>query len=149
MNSYHPKTREAVADITSGIRVETSQIAATTLLDHSPSAAVSLFTLTGCVMLTQLYVEVETVLSSDAADLLFCVTFTTPVIAENDMCSASGSLSGSVAGVRCVWVGGAVATAAVLTDSAGLPDVICFSPPLHAYCHYLPMTSYGLIVAAV
>lgn len=173
MLTYHPKTREAIADQLAGIRVETGQVAATVLLDHSPSLAVSLFTVTGCVMVTQLYVEVETVLSADAADLKFCVTFTTPVIAENDMCAASASLSGSVAGVRCVWVGGAVATAAVITDSAGLSDVICVSPhivggrgfvgaikskcgtatcssgALRGYCHYVPMTSDGLIVAAV
>jgi len=173
MNSYHPKTREAIADMLSGIRVETGQVDATVLLDHSPSLAVSLFTVTGAILLLQLYVEVETALSADAADLKFCATFTTPVIAENDMCAASGSLSASVAGVRCVWVGGIVATNAVITDSAGLSDVICVSPhivggrgfvgaikskcgtatctsgALRAYCHYVPMTSDGLIVAAV
>lgn len=173
MPSYHPKTREAIADMVAGIRVQTGQVAATVLLDHDPALAVSLFTVRGAVLLTQLYVEVETVLSADAADLKFCVTFTTPVIAENDMCAASASLSGAVAGLRCVWVGGAVATAAVVTDSAGLSDVICVSPhivggsgfvgaikskagtatctsgALRAYCHYVPMTSDGLIVAAV
>lgn len=173
MLTYHPKTRAAIADITSGIRVETGQVAATVLLDHNPSAAVSLFSVTGAIMLLQLYLEVETVLSADAAVLQFVYTSTTPVIAENSMCGDCGSLSGAVAGQRIVWPGGAVLTAALLTDGAGLSDIIattpaiiglrsgvgaikslcgtatCTSGALRGYLHYVPMTSDGLVVAAV
>lgn len=173
MLTYHPKTREAIADQLVGIRVETSQIAATVLCDHNPALAVDLFTVNGAVLLTQLYIESEVAPSADATTLKFRAVWTTPVIAVADMCAASASIASLAVGLRVVWVGGAVATAAVITASAGISDVVCNSPQIiglrggvgkivslaetatqtsgafRAYCHYVPMTSDGLIVAAV
>ena len=128
MRNYNVSTQEVIGDIRGGMRIDTGIINATTLLDHSPSLAVNLFTVVGRILLLQLYVEVTTVLSADAAQLQFVVTFTTPVIAENAMGAKCGSLSGAVAGLRIVYIGGAVSNAAVITDSAGLSDVTCVSP---------------------
>jgi len=126
--NYNPSTIARIADINGGIRVDTGVINATVLLDHSPSAAVALYTIKGRILLLQWYVEVISAISANAATLQFVCTFTTPVIAENAMGAASGSLSAAAQGLRVVHVGGAVATAAIITDSAGLSDVTCVTP---------------------
>lgn len=126
--NYNPSTLARIADIAGGIRVDTGSINATTLLDHSPSAAVTLFNLYGRVLILQWYVEVLTDLSAHAAQLQFVVTFTTPVIAENPLGAKCASLESAVRGVRAVHVGGIVATNAIVTDSAGLTDVTCITP---------------------
>jgi hypothetical protein len=128
MQSYSPSTIARIGDIKGGLRVETGSIAATVLLDHDPSAAVALFNIYGRLLVLQLYVEVLTALSANAATLQFVCTFTTPVIAENAMGGACASLSAAARGLRVVHVGGVVATLAIITDSAGLSDVSCITP---------------------
>ena len=126
--NYNPSTLERIADIKGGIRVDTGVINATTLLDHNPSASVSLYAIHGRILLVQWYVEVISAISDNAATLQFVCTFTTPSIAENAMGAKCASLAKAAQGLRVVHVGGAVATAAVITDSAGLSDVTCVTP---------------------
>ena len=62
------------------------------------------------------------------------------------MGGASGSISGLGQGQRVVHVGGAVATAAILTDSAGLTDVSCVTP--HIVGGYGFVGTIGIAAAA-
>lgn len=111
-----------------GLRVETSTLANATYLLGVAATQTELFNIGGRILITQLYVELITAASANATTVQFNCTFTTPVIAANPMGAACGSISGLGQGQRVVHVGGAVATAAVLTDSAGLSDVTCTTP---------------------
>jgi len=126
MANYNQSTRRAIADVGSGMRIETATLAAATYL--AGATQTELFTVKGRVLVTQLYLEVVTTLSAHAQQVLFNCTFTTPSIVANAMCAKCASTSGALRGLRVVFVGGVVATDAVITDSAGLSDVTCVSP---------------------
>lgn len=131
MPSFNPSTQEMVGYIGGGLRVETSTLAnATYLLTGGTQTEV--FTVKGRILVKQLYLESITVGSNHATQVLFNCTFTTPVIAANAMCAKCAAINaggaGPAQGARVVFVGGAVATAAVITDSAGLSDVTCVTP---------------------
>lgn len=119
--NYNPSTIARIADIHSGIRVETGVLAAATYLLSGTQT--ELFNVRGRVKVLHLYLEVISALSAHACQILFNCTFTVPVIAKNAMCDKCASLSGAARGQRVWWVGGAVGTAAVLTDGAGLSDI--------------------------
>jgi len=82
-----------------------------------------LFTIVGCIAVKMLYIELTSAADANATVVKYRATFTTPVIAVADMCGNSGSIANLAAHRKIVWVGGAVATAAVLTASAGINDV--------------------------
>lgn len=126
MPSFNPSTQEMIGNITGGLRVETSTLAAATYLTNGGQT--ELFNLHGRILVKQLFIEVVSALSNHATTLQFNCTFTTPVIAKNAMGAACASIAQMAAGGRVVHVGGAVATAAVITDSAGLSDVTCVTP---------------------
>jgi len=126
MPTFQPTTQEMIGYISGGLRVETSTLAAATYLDGSAQSEI--FNVHGRILVVQLYLEVITALSAHAQQVLFNATFTTPTIAANAMCGKCASTSGAARGLRAVFVGGAVATAAVITDSAGLSDVTCVTP---------------------
>lgn len=127
MPNYNPSTIARIGDIKNGIRVDTGTIANATYL-LTGGTQTELFDVVGRVMLLQLYAEVTTACSANATQVLFNATFTTPTVAAANLCAKCASISGIAAGRRIVWVGGAVATAAVITASAGISDVICVSP---------------------
>jgi hypothetical protein len=127
MANYSPTKIAALGDIGTGIHVQTGSLAAATYF-ITGGTQTEIFNVVGRVLVTQLFLEVETVCSANATQVLFNCTFTTPSIGVNAMCAKCASLSGAAAGLRVVWVGAAVATAAVITDSAGLSDVVCNSP---------------------
>jgi hypothetical protein len=81
---------------------------------------INLFTVYGRVIIVALWGEVMTAISATATTLQYNWTSTTPSIAVQPLCAASASLSGQAAGVRINLVGGAVATAATITASAGI-----------------------------
>jgi hypothetical protein len=120
--NYNPSTIARIADIYSGIRVDTGSLTAATyfVLDTQTE----LFDVKGRVYISQLMMEVTAAFDANATQMLFNCTFTTPVLVANPMCAKCASLASAAQGLRVVWVGGAVATAAVITDSAGLSDVI-------------------------
>jgi hypothetical protein len=121
--NYNPSTIARIADIHSGIRVETSSLAGATYLLGAANTQTELFTVKGRIKVINLYLEVLTALSNHACQVLFNCTFTTPVIAANAMCGKCATIASAAQGQRIWWVGGAVATAAVLTDGAGLSDI--------------------------
>jgi len=120
--NYNESTQSVIGDLKNGMRAETSVLAnATYLLTGGTQTEV--FTVKGRIAVHQLFLEVITDCSADATQLLFNCTFTTPVIAVNSMCAKCAAITSLGQGGRVVWVGGAVATNAVITDSAGLTDV--------------------------
>jgi hypothetical protein len=128
MPSFQPSTQSMIGFIGGGLRVETSTLANATYLLGAGGTQTELFDVYGRILVTQLYLELIVAASANATTVQFNCTFTTPVIALNAMGAACGSISGLGQGQRIVHVGGAVATAAVLTDSAGLSDVTCVTP---------------------
>lgn len=120
--NYNPSTIARIADIHSGIRVETAALAGATYL-LTGGTQTELFTVKGRIKVLSLYLEVLTALSNHACQVLFNCTFTTPTIAANAMCGKCASIASAAQGVRVWWLGGAVATAAVITDGAGLSDI--------------------------
>ena len=121
--NYNPSTIGRIGDIHSGIRSETGSLAAATYLLGAANTQTELFTVIGRVKILTLYLEVLTALSNNACQVLFNCTFTTPTIAANAMCGKCATIAQAAQGQRIWWVGGAVATAAVLTDGAGLSDI--------------------------
>jgi hypothetical protein len=107
--------------------VETSVLTNTAYLIQ---AQVELFNVYGRIIVNQLFMEAITVFGANITTLLFNFTSSTPVVAVQPMCAASGALTSLAQGLRCVWVGGAVATAAVITATAGISDVISVAPQL-------------------
>jgi hypothetical protein len=71
----------------------------------------------------QLFIELTAAADANATQVLFNCTFTTPAIGVNAMGAKCASIANAPAHTRITWVGGAVATAHVITDSAGLTDV--------------------------
>lgn len=114
--------------IAGGLRVETSTLANATYLLGAGGTQTELFNVSGRIMVLQLYLELITAASANATTIQFNCTFTTPAIALNAMGAASAAITSKGQGQRIVHVGGAVATAAVITDSAGLSDVTCTTP---------------------
>ena len=127
MTNYNQSTRGVLGDIKNGMFVETSVLANTSYLIQ---AQVSIFNVYGRIFVNQLFMEAVTVFGANVTTLLFNFTSTTPVIAVQPMCAASAALTSLAQGLRCVWKGGAVATAAVITATAGISDVISVDPQL-------------------
>jgi hypothetical protein len=121
MPNYNPSTIGRIADIHAGIRVETSVFANLTYFHQDQW---EIFKIYGRIWVRQLFIEAITDNGAGATQLLFNCTFTTPVIAVNSICAKCASIAAMVRGVRVVWLGGAVLTAAVITDGAGVSDVL-------------------------
>ena len=122
MPNYAPSTRARIADLITGMHVKTTD-AVLVAANFTATAQTELFTIVGRIAVCQLFIEITAAADANATVVMFNTTFTTPVIALNAMCANSGSIASLGAHQRIVFVGGAVATAAVLTDSAGLTDV--------------------------
>lgn len=173
MTSFQPSTQNMIGYINGGLRTETSTLANATYLLGVAATQTELFNIIGRVLVLQLYLEFITAASANATTVQFNCTFTTPAIGVNPMGAASGSISGLGQGQRVVHVGGAVATAAILTDSAGLTDVSCVTPHIvgghnfvgtigmaagtadqasgtfRAICHYVPYSDGASVAAAL
>jgi hypothetical protein len=169
--NFQPSTQTMIGYIAGGLRAETSTLANATYLLNGTQT--ELFTVNGRILLLQLYIELITAASATATTLQFNCTFTTPAIGVNAMGAACASISGLGQGQRVVHVGGAVATAAILTDSAGLTDVSCVTPHIvgghgfvgsigvlgaaahqtsgtfRAVAHYVPYSDGASLVAAL
>lgn len=120
--NYAPSTRDVIGDMICGLHVETSGgvlIAA----NFTDTVQTELFTVFGRIGIKQLFIELTSAADANATQVLFNVTFTTPVIGVNALCAKCASIANLGAYGRIMLVGGAVATAAIVTDSAGLTDV--------------------------
>lgn len=120
--NYNPSTIARIGDLTNGIRVDTSSMAAATYLLIGDTQT-EIFNVYGRVRIHSLFGEVTTILDAQATVIYYNFTSTSPVIAVQPISSVSGSLSSLAVGERIMWVGGAVATAVVLTATAGISDI--------------------------
>jgi hypothetical protein len=124
MATYNLSTRGRIADLMLGLRVKTTDgILQAAAFNHGGTGETALFNFYGRIAVKQLFIELTSAADANATVVKFRAQFTTPVIAAADMSGASGSIANFAAHRRIVWVGGAVATAAVLTASAGITDV--------------------------
>lgn len=119
---YNQSTRDVIRDLTIGMHVKTTD-SVLTKTHFTATTQTELFTIVGCIAVKMLYIELTSAADANATVVKYRATFTTPVIAVADMCGNSGSIANLAAHRKIVWVGGVVATAAVLTASAGINDV--------------------------
>jgi len=123
MSNYSASTIARIGDLVNGIRVDTSALAASTYLITGPTQT-EIFNIYGRVKIHDLFGEISgAALSNHACVLKYTFTSTTPTIAVADITSVSASLAQLAIGERIAWIGGAVATAAVLTATPGITDV--------------------------
>ncbi len=130
MPNFNPSTREMIGFINGGLRKETTILANLTYLLGAANTQTELFNVHGRILLLQLYLELITAASAHATTVQFNCTFTTPVIALNPIGAACAAITSLGQGGRIVHIGGAVASAAVITDSPGLSDVTCVTPQI-------------------
>ena len=120
--NYSPSTIEVVGDLQNGLRVDTAILSAADYLKTGPTQT-EIFNVYGRIRIHSLFGEVTTVLANNACVLYYTFTSSSPVIAVGPLCAASGSLAQLAVGERIMWVGGAVATAAVLTATPAISDI--------------------------
>ena len=118
-------TIEELGYVNQGHHVKTAVLANATYMQNAQR---ELFTVYGKIMVMQLYLEATTVFAAGATLILFNFTSTTPAIGVQPMAGNSASLANLAQGLRAVFVGGAVATAVVITATAGISDVINVTP---------------------
>lgn len=123
MPNYNPSTIARIGDLVNGIRVDTTAIAAATYF-LTGNTNTALFNIYGRIKIHELFGEVSTsAFSNDACVVYYNYTSTSPVIAVAPLSSVSASLAQLAVGERIAWIGGAVATATVLTATPGITDV--------------------------
>lgn len=121
--NYNPSTIARIGDLVNGIHVRTSALAAATYMLTGPTQT-EIFNVFGRVKIHELFGETAVAaFSNHACVLKYTFTSTSPVIAVADLCAASASLAQLAIGERISWLGGAVATAAVITATPGITDV--------------------------
>jgi hypothetical protein len=126
--NYNPSTIDVLGDMFTGVRVEVPTFACLTYMHQDQW---ELFKVYGRVLLRRLFIEWITDHAGAGTLLQFNYTFTTPAITVKPMCAVSGSVAAMVRGSRAVWVGGAVATATVLTvATGGFSDVVNTNPAI-------------------
>lgn len=125
MANYSPSTQDRISDLIAGMRVDTSVLANLTYLHQDQWEAFNVY---GRIMVLNLFWEAITVNGAGATLFQYNFTSTTPAVGVQPMGAVSASIAALAQGARCVWVGGAVATAHVITASAGISDVICVNP---------------------
>jgi hypothetical protein len=121
--NYNQSTRDRIADMILGLHVLTTNSVLVAANFATGGVDTGLFNIYGRIGVKQLFIELTAAADSNATQVAFYVTYTTPVIAQNPMCAKCASIGSLGAYGRIVLAGGAVATAAVITDSAGLSDV--------------------------
>lgn len=122
MPNYNPSTIERIGDMINGIRVDTSTLAAATYL-LTGNNQTEIFNVYGRIKIHELFGEVKVVFSNHATTLYYNFTSTSPAIAVQPISAACSTMAQLAVGERISWVGGAVATAVVLTATAGITDV--------------------------
>ena len=122
MANYAPSTRMRIADLITGMHVKTID-GGLTATEFTNTAQTELFTIVGRIAVVQLFIELTATADANATTVAFNTTFTTPAIGVNEMQADCGSIANKTAHTRITFVGGAVATALIITDSAGLTDV--------------------------
>ena len=127
MRKYSPSTRKRMGDLAHGMRVSTGTLLNTTYMDNAQQ---EIFTVVGRILVLQLYCEAITIFAAVNTTLLFNATFSVPAVLVQPMTGASAALNALAQGNRVVYVGGAVASAPVITGGGGVSDVICQDPQI-------------------
>ena len=127
MGNLQYSTIEMIGYMDQGHHVKTAVLSNATYMQNAQR---ELFNVYGVIMVKQLYLEATTVFAAGATLILFNFTSATPAVAVQPMSAASASLANLAQGDRAVFVGGAVATAVVITATAGISDVINVNPHL-------------------
>lgn len=122
---YARTTMNHIADIHCGVRLETQVV---TCLARMTAAAHTPFNIYGRVKINQLFIEAITAWGAQAGTILFNYDAIVPALAAQNLSAVCGVVTNLARGLRVVFVGGAVATAAVITATAGVSDVICEAP---------------------
>lgn len=122
---YNPSTQARIADLVAGMHVQTSVLANLTYLHQDQWEAFNVY---GRILVLNLYMEAITVNGAGATLFQYNFTSTTPAIGVQPMGAVSASIAALAQGQRVCWVGGAVATAHVITATAGISDVTCVNP---------------------
>jgi hypothetical protein len=120
--NYNPSTVAVSELLNSGLRVETGIVnahsGATPIIFHQ--GVTTLFTVYGAIRVNALFGECTTIFSADAVVGRFVFRSTTPVVAQADISADSAALTSLKVGQRFTCQGDAVATACVITASAGI-----------------------------
>ena len=123
MPNYNASTIARIGDLVNGIRVDSSPIAAATYF-LTGNTNTPIFNVYGRIKIHELFGEVAgAAFSADACVLYYNYTSSSPVIAVAPLSGASASLASLAVGERIAWIGGAVATATVITATPGITDV--------------------------
>jgi hypothetical protein len=121
--NYNASTIARIGDLVNGIRVDTSALAAATYMLTGPTQT-EIFNVNGRIKIHELFGEVAVAaFSAHACVLKYTFTSTSPVISVADLSAVTASMTGLAIGERIAWIGGAVATAAVITATPGITDV--------------------------
>src|SRR5512137_167192 len=121
--NYNPSTIARIGDLVNGIRVDTSALAAATYF-LTGGTQTEIFNVYGRVKIHELFGEVAAAaFSNNACVLKYTFTSSSPVIAVADLTSVTASLAQLAIGERITWLGGAVATAAIITATPGITDI--------------------------
>lgn len=123
MANIYGSVIERVSEMVVGFHTKTTDAVLVAANFTTGGTNTSLFNIYGRIGIRALFIELTAAADANATQVLFYVTHTTPVIALNAMCGKCASIANLGAHGRIVYVGGAVVTAAVITDSAGLSDV--------------------------
>ena len=123
--NYNRSTMNHIADVQCGVRLDTAVVnclARLTAAEHTP------FNLFGRVKIQHFFIEAITAWGDQAGTILFNHDAISPATATKPLSAACGAVNLLAQGLRVMFVGGVVATAAVITATAGISDVICESP---------------------
>lgn len=130
--NYAVSTQESIADVVSGIRVDTGSLIATTYLNHVTSSGQNeLYTIIGRVILLNLFLEVITVaLDTNASTVVWNATWSSPALTVEPIGTKCTTVSDLGIGHRIVWGGGVLLTAATLTTVPGISDFAAVAPAI-------------------
>lgn len=122
MSNVYGGVIQRISDMVVGVHVKTTD-AVLVAANFTNAAQTELFNVNGRIGITNLFIELTAAADANLTQVQFNCTFTTPAIGVNAMGAKCASIASAGAHTRITWVGGAVATAHVITDSAGLTDV--------------------------
>lgn len=125
MANYAPSTRARIADIITGMRVETSVLNAADYLKTGPTATEDIFNVYGRIKVMQLFMEVITLLGAQACVMFYTYTSDTPGETVQPISAVSATMASMVRGERHLCLGTTVATACVVDSVApGISQLI-------------------------
>jgi hypothetical protein len=124
MGNYAPSTRARIADLITGMRVETAALDAATYW-KTGNTNTQLFNVGGRIKVMQLFSEIITDVDAQDVDCFYTYTQTTPSITVQPISATNaGSMTGMVRGGRHLCVGTTVATACLIDAQEGLSPAI-------------------------